>query len=202
MKQIYFIIIIFCLSFISYSQEKRDDIEKKILTHLYEDDVFKFLNDSGKVIHDFSLLESLKIDFEYMEAESNQFINFDFYSFKVNEISLTSKNDSVNISIAKSHSECSNYILAFNLNRTYNYTYRLKGFSTNDLLYLLHDLSKVEKNNMKIKDIIKEMDYIFEDLDIRCMYKCIIKLKFNSKCFKSNCYRKRPFSLTAHEKYE
>ena len=101
MKQIYYIII-FCLSIISYAQEKRDDIEKKILTHLYEDDVFKFLNDSGKVIHDFSLLESLKIDFEYMEAESNQFINFDFYSFKVNEISLTSKNDSINISIAKS----------------------------------------------------------------------------------------------------
>lgn len=200
MKILYLIITTLCFSNILHSQEKRDDIEKKILIHLYEDNAFKFLDDSGKVINDFSLLDSLKIDYDYMEAESNQYTNFDFYSFKVDEISLISKNDSVNISISKSYTQCSNFILAFNLNEIYNYTYRLKGFSTNDLIYLLSDLSREEKKDMKLKDIIKDMDLVFEDLDIRCMYKSIMKLNFNSECFKSDCYRKRPYSLTAHGK--
>lgn len=202
MKRLYFIITALFLSNVFYAQEKRHDIEKKILIHLYEDDAFKFLDDTGKVINDFSLLDIVKIDYDYMEAESNQYTNFDFYSFKIDKINLISKNDSVDISIAKSYTQCSNFILAFNLNKIYNYTYRLKGFSTNDLLYLLADLTREEKKDMKFKDIVEDMDLIFEDLDIRCMYKSIMKLNFSSECFKSDCYRKRPYSITAHGKKE
>lgn len=176
-----------------YSQEDRNSIRDKILTHLYQDDIINFLDKSGKIVkYDFSLLDLIDIDFTLMKYESSNYVDIDFYKFDINDIRMGVKNDSVNLSVNDIFPKCNTFILGINLSEFHNYTYRLKGFSTNDILYLLHDLSVNEKSDLKMKAIVKEMDVIFEDIDIQCMYKSIKKMKLDSECIKSNCYRRRP----------
>ncbi len=193
-----YILTISSLQYAIYPQEDNSYLEKKIIMQLYEDNVFKFVDHMGNIIRDFSLLNEVKINYTYMEYESDQYRDFDFYFFELNSDNLTSKNESVSISILKTYPECHNFILAHNINNFSRNIYRLSGFSSNDLIYLLHDISIAEKEGMKTKKIMKEMDNTFKDLDIRCMYESIMKLDFSSGCFKSGCFRKRPYSFSLH----
>jgi len=198
MKNSIYLILIFIFCSNVNAQKKASIIEKRIIMHLYLDDMFKFKDSTGKVINDLSLLEDVSLNYTYMEYESSQVINFDFYQVEINESNLTSKNDATKIVIIKNSPQCGNLILGFYLNNIYNHSYRLQGFSTNDLMYLLYDISREKALGTKIKKVIQEVDAIFESLDIECMYKSIKRMDFDSECMKSNCYRKIPFSYRAH----
>ncbi|MFK7750843.1 MAG: hypothetical protein AB8B65_20810 [Kordia sp.] len=198
MKNSIYLILTFIFCYNVNAQKKSSAIEKRIIMHLYLDDMFKLKDSKGKVINDFSLLNDVSLNYNYMEYESSQIINFDFYQIQVNENNLTSKNDATKISIIKSSSQCGSLVLGFYLNNIYNHSYRLQGFSTNDLPYLVYDIAKEKTSGTKIKKIVQEIDSIFESLDIECMHKSIKKLDFDSECMKSNCYRKIPFSYRAH----
>lgn len=203
MKKITILIICF-YSIISLAAQNDDtyktNVKDKILTQLYLDDIFTFKDKSGNVIYNYSLLDSIEIDYTFMEYESEMYLDVDFYKFNVKEDKLILNDESFELSIGEMYEECTEFILAINTNKLFNYTYKLKGFSTNDLLFLINDLSKGEKDDMKIKEIINEMDDVFVDLDISCLYNSIRKLKFNSNCIKSGCFRRRPYSISGHGK--
>ncbi|TGN30235.1 hypothetical protein [Empedobacter tilapiae] len=192
MKILKITIIIF-LTFQTYmfSQNKNNNLssDKKFLLNLITDDVIKFVDEKNEDVFKFNYLNLVDIKFDSIGAFPPLY-NISLYKFntKKNKISISS-ND---IKIVYNSSSCDDYFIAVD---EFNKIYRLKGFSSNDFLFMLNDIQKNTYKRYKIIDIIKSFEELTNEIEFKCIYKSLINFDLNQDCLKS-CSVGKPSHLS------
>ena len=120
-------------------------------------------------------------DILYLETEEigNYEGYLTFYRYKIgeNEISVTDKD--VNLGLVASM--CKEYIIAHDIES--NKSFRLKGFNSNDLFFLIESINKHSyEGKRSAKKILKDLnEFVDIDIDFIKLFKAIKKMKFDSE---------------------
>lgn len=152
--------------------------ENTFISELYVDGVIIMKNSNSGVYFDsYKYLNSINIEIDTIAKLPiiEDYVIFKFTLGK-NKISLVSDNIELNFN----SSSCSTFIIAINvINRK---SYKLKGFSKNDILFLLDDLKKYHFENYNLKKIAKQIQSYTSELDFLCMYNSLVKNDLESDC--------------------
>lgn len=151
-----------------FSQERVNHI---FTQHLLMDNVLILENKQQERLYDSSFIE-LEID-----TLSSLFSNFEFYRFIVGKNKVVTSSE--NLFISFSSSSCKEYIIAFN--NFEKKSYKLKGFNTNDLLFLISEIKKMSYEEYNsYKQIIRDLDELNIGINFKKTYNDILNLKLDS----------------------
>lgn len=181
MKIIRIILVIICLSYSTffYSQNGNDQNENDINRTF----ALNFLNENVLILKNIG--ESNRIynpDIVKIEVESlgNYNSNISFYKFELGKNKIIPLDKKLDITLQMS--SCQEYVIAFNIEN--HKSYRIKGFDTNDLLFLIRDVDKSLYKRKKVKNILKELNDLSTKVDFICIYNSLKKMNFDSECLK------------------
>lgn len=190
------LLFILSFSFTAHYQMLSEEIHHKFILNLYQDGLLSFQDKENNVVNDICLLEQVKIKYEHLKLKSANFTFFDFYAFTFSNENLIFNNQKDKTIRPIYNPECGKVIIAFNSHHLYNRIYKVKGFLSNDLLFLLNDM-KAMGNFKSIKKSLKYLDREFEDIDFRCIYRALKQTNFDSDCLKEGCFIRKSYEVIA-----
>ena len=169
------IILILLLSISGYTQNI-DVISKQFILSLINDGVLTIEDTASDKLY-------YNVDLVQLELDSigNYFDDIYFYRFTLGKNKLFYDKS---IKISLSVSSCEEFILAFSYEA--DDKYRLKGFSGNDLLFLLRDIKNTTGYKESYYEILSDLSLFITDINFEDVYEAIINLDFDSPSLR-NC---------------
>lgn len=163
----FFTFIILIASINLFSQENPKQIFAR---HLLIENILLIKDNRQERLYDSNLVK-MEID-----TLNSFYSNFDFYRFTLGKNKVTSVSE--DNSVLFSSSSCKEYIIA--VNNFDNSSYKLKGFNTNDLLFLLRDIKKLPQHDKSYNQIIKDLDGLNLGVNFKKIFKDIRNMKFDT----------------------
>lgn len=154
--------------------QSNSDVGRSFLLHFLQENILILENDANEKKYD---VENLIIDVDSIGAYYTDIV---FYKFVLGKNIIRDKEEKMKISF--NSSSCNEYILAYD--SINNFTFRLKGFNGNDLLFLLDDIKKVSFIKRTSKKILSELSEINIGINFHELYKALINLNFDSPSLK------------------
>lgn len=163
------------LSICGYTQNV-DVINKQFTLSLINEGLLTIEDiEKNKLYYDVDLIQ-LELD-----SIGNYFEDIYFYKFTLGENKIIYNK---NIKVSLSVSSCEEFILGFSSDAVAKY--RLKGFSGNDLLFLLRDIKITTGYKKSYNEILSNLNLFINDINFEEVYEAIINLDFDSPSLK-NC---------------
>ncbi len=173
MFKLYIIIVTVFLSNVLFSQTG----DKKFIMNLIEDGVLTIQdkNSTEKYYNP----DYISIQFDTIKT-SSVYLDENFKILKFNLEKNNVEYDRNKFVALFNSSYCDTYILAVDSEKN---SYKLSGFSKNDLLYFMNSIKKIfhDKNSKYILNFLKDN---FQELDFDCIYKNLKNENFEEKCIK------------------
>ncbi|MCA6069498.1 hypothetical protein JI747_020245 [Chryseobacterium sp. RG1] len=170
-KSYYIIALTIFISSFYFSQT----VKEKLTINLIEDGILTIQgkNDKNKYYDP----ELINIQFDTVKTSS---IYLD-ENFKILKFNLKKNNVEYNrdkLVVLFNSSFCETYILAID---SENNSYKLSGFSKNDLLYFINSIKKIfhDKSSKYVLTYLKDN---IQEIDFDCIYKSLKNEKFDSRC--------------------
>ena len=167
------VLILLACTFLSF-QKSNDNVNQYFKSCLLGEGIVELRNiKDNKRIYNADIL--------YLETEEighyEGYLTFHRYKIGENRISVTDKN----VKLGLVTSSCYEYIIAHDIES--NKSFRLKGFNSNDLFFLIESINKHSyEGKRSAKKILKDLnEYVDIDIDFIKLFEAIKKMKFDSE---------------------